>query len=71
MHDGYHFVGYCYDCFAGAMFSFDSFVEVSHSWVVLSCGLGALAEDPSSSFAAFPGYVSRPVGFSGLMYLWG
>ena len=29
------------------MFSFDPFVEFSHSRVVLSGGLGALAEDPS------------------------
>ena len=51
------------------MFPFDSFVEFSHSWVVLSGGLGALAENPSCSFAAFPGDVSGPVGFAGLMYL--
>ena len=71
MHDDQHLTGYGYGSLAGAMFSFDSLIEVSHAWVVLSCGLGALAEDPSGSFAAFLGYVSCPAGFSGLMYLWG
>ena len=52
MHDGYHFVGYCYDCFAGLMFLFDSFVEVSHSSVALSRGLAALTVNPRYPLAA-------------------
>jgi hypothetical protein len=51
------------------MLPFNPFVELSHSWVVLSCGLGALAENPTGSLAAFPGDVSGPIGFAGLMYL--
>ncbi|HMK83692.1 MAG TPA: hypothetical protein VK503_08240 [Candidatus Bathyarchaeia archaeon] len=48
---GYHFVGYCYDCFAGAIFLFDSF-EVSHSSVALSRGLAALTMNPTCPLAA-------------------
>ncbi len=60
VHYGQHFACYGDDCFLWSMLSFYSFVEFSHARVVLSGGLGALAEDPSCSFGSFPGDVSRP-----------
>jgi hypothetical protein len=69
VHYGQHLPGDGDDSFAGAMLPFDAFVEFSHSRVVLSGGLGALAEDPSCSFAAFLGDMACPVGFAGLMHL--
>ena len=51
--DSQHLAGDGDDGFAGSMLTFDSFVKFSQSGVVLSGGLGALAEDPSCSLRAF------------------
>ena len=70
IHYRQHLPGDGDDCFLWPMLPFNPFVELSHSGVVLSCGLGALAENPTSALGTFPADVPCPIGFAGLMYLW-
>jgi len=71
-----HHVHYCQhlagdgdDGFLRSVLPFDPFIELSHSRIVLSSGLGTLTENPTSTLRTFPTDVPCPIGFAGLVGL--